>query len=264
MQENIESLNLRIETLSNRLSSEKDPAQKENLEISLMLLIDRLERATKREKNRGRVKDIQQQRVGRVTKLGTFEVTGDELRVTDPCYSKDTTGCAGTLENPAKGTWHAYIQYQDEGPDWGVRNSTIFAVHESCSQKLKFEQGWLYKNHMSSLSGIDVGVDSGTAGIFDDSKYPDNPHEEREDDDQGFYYRCGVQTIGDGISSRFNDDGIDTLGAGVVAEGCVTRSGDGDGSYRCFYESNDNGEVDAVEISFYYREDEMEDEEDFE
>jgi hypothetical protein len=50
--------------------------------------------------------------------LGTFKLTADLLRVTDPCYSKDIH-CLGTI--PAlPGDWKAAVFYRDER-DWGTR-----------------------------------------------------------------------------------------------------------------------------------------------
>lgn len=210
----------------------------------------------------------QLERVGKVTALGTFEVNSKKLRITDPCYSKDVW-CAGTLDNPMPGKWYAYIQYRDEG-SWGIRNSTLFAVHESYPEMHKLVlRGYLYRNHLANLSKVSVGVDSGQAGIFDEDSYPTDPtpsDRSYRDDLKSFYNRCGIQTIGDGKNVLYNEGPkrVDTLQAGVVTEGCVSLSGDGDGSYRCFFDKNADGFIDAVEISFYHHdgEEDLENEDD--
>ena len=43
-----------------------------------------------------------------ITKIGTFKTESNVLRITDPCYTKDTW-CAGTLKNCEIGEWSAFL-----------------------------------------------------------------------------------------------------------------------------------------------------------
>lgn len=160
--------------------------------------------------------------------LGEFEVTSGRLRVTDPCYNKDTW-CAGVLD-VLNGTWGAFVETSDEG-GWGVRVASINI----------FNKEYEHKAHSWSLTNIDVGVDSGQAGFFDDAKYPEDPHQ-----DDAFYDSVCDLTLGPNSG-------------GVLPFGAVSSSGYGDGGYSC-YVSYVNGEIVAAKIVFIG--DESEEEED--
>lgn len=160
--------------------------------------------------------------------LGEFEVTSGRLRVTDPCYNKDTW-CSGVLNVP-NGTWVSHLMMSDEG-GWGTRVAIILIVKKDSQG---YEKDW-------SLTNIDVGVDSGQAGFFDDAKYPEDPHE-----DDAFYDSVCNLTLGPNSG-------------GVLPFGAVSSSGYGDGGYNC-YVSYVNGEIVAAKIVFIG--DESEEEED--
>lgn len=261
----IDMYQTKLEAINHLIKIETDPKKIEELNSKRIFYEIQVEDEKENLKKDEELHQKQLERVGKVTALGTFEVNSKKLRITDPCYSKDTW-CAGTLDNPMPGKWHAFIQYRNEGT-WGVRNSTLFAVHESYAEMHKLVlRGYLYQNHLANLSKINVGVDSGQAGIFDEDSYPEDPapnDNSYRDDPKAFYNRCGIQTIGDGKNRLWNEgpNRVDALQAGVVTEGCVSLSGDGDGSYRCFFDKNADGFIDAVEISFYYHdgEEELED-----
>lgn len=88
--------------------------------------------------------------------LGTFEVISGVLRISDPCYDKKTW-CAGTVAPALEGTWIAQVIKEDVCRE-------LMAVHSSHKKSnLKFKK-----------LDIDVGVDSGCAGIFDDKLYNKN------------------------------------------------------------------------------------------
>lgn len=91
---------------------------------------------------------LEKENVGEIT-------LGNKVRVSDPCYDIDTW-CAGTLENVLEGNYKCFSQSVDSG-DWGVRVASIEVVHED------------YLNIITptELQNIDVGVDSGQAGIYD-------------------------------------------------------------------------------------------------
>ena len=140
--------------------------------------------------------------------LGTFEVVDDTLRISDPCYDPGTW-CAGNVENAKHGTWNAYVVHGKT--DWGRRCWELIAIHSDYPKSLR----------MTEKTDIDVGVDSGQAGIFTQSAYLGGD-EGGDSEGDGFYGICCSLTC-------------DTkLSAGVLEGGCVSSAGYGDGSYDCF------------------------------
>lgn len=94
-----------------------------------------------------------------IIELGTFEVVSTILRISDPCYDKKTW-CAGVVHHVLPGTWKAQVLKKTED-NWGHRCRKLCAVHESFDKS---------KITVKKLK-IDVGVDSGCCGIFDDQFY---------------------------------------------------------------------------------------------
>jgi len=175
-----------------------------------------------------------------IKKIGTFLTSTDVLRISDPCYEKEVW-CCGTVKNCEIGKWSAFLIYSDE-KNWGIRvaeNIAIFGdISEIDAEIILNEKNW--KN-----SNIDVGVDSGQCGIFDDSKYPDG--ETGEYDGKGsFYDKCCNSTLSDQQGD-------------VIEFGTVSSSGYGDGSYDCLIAETDK--VSAIRIIFIGDEDDDTDEE---
>ena len=158
--------------------------------------------------------------------LGQFEITSGRMIVTDPCYDKGTW-CAGILD-AVNGTWDAYLGVTDAGT-WGMRVTEIEVHHSKES------------HHSIPWENVEfeVGVDSGQAGFFDESLYP--------------------ESLGD---TNFYDNVCDlTLGkerGGILPFGAVSRSGYGDGGYDCLVKRK-NGNVVAAKIVFIANEEEEED-----
>ena len=165
------------------------------------------------------------------TTLGTFEVTGDKLLVTDPCYERGTW-CAGVVKNVRPGTWVGVVRYSDEGL-WGTRVRQVEAHYIGSNPS---DSGW-------TMQQFDVGVDSGQAGIFDEARYP-NGEPGEYGDASTFYGRACEATLG-------RDDEESTRRRGnVISEGVVVSSGYGDGSYVCEAFDGADGKVVAVRITF--------------
>lgn len=150
-------------------------------------------------------------------RVGEFNLSAGVMRVSDPCYAPDTW-CAGTF--PARpGKWRAEIETSDEGA-WGTRVASLTVRHESVDDSASPEQ----------RSEVDVGVDSGQAGFFDDARYADVPG--RPDDDsapnpRGLYWEACRCT---GYDHRDNHT-LPRL-AGILRDiGAVSSSGYGDGGY---------------------------------
>lgn len=101
--------------------------------------------------------------------VGTISLN-DKVRISDPCYGPDTW-CAGTLDNVLKGKYNCYSQSVNAG-NWGVRIASIEVKHEDYNDVEPTE-----------VQNIDVGVDSGQAGIYDLDYFVQNREDENGADD---------------------------------------------------------------------------------
>lgn len=154
----------------------------------------------------------------------SFEITSGAARITDPCYSKDTW-CSGVITNVQTGTWLCEVLMQDD------RVSRLFASVKDDNSSV------VYKT-----AEFEVGVDSGQAGIFDESLFPDKAEDDEAHD--AFYDKvCAITLAPDGF--------------GVVPFGCVSSTGWGDGSYVCtFGTSTESGKVTRIQIDYMLDEEE--------
>lgn len=84
----------------------------------------------------------------------------EHVIITDPCYDPGIW-CNGELHNVRPGKWHTKVIARYSAWD-SYRVNDLIAWHESVEEPA-FDQ---YEN-----SGIEVGVDSATAGIFDYDHY---------------------------------------------------------------------------------------------
>jgi hypothetical protein len=146
--------------------------------------------------------------------VGDFLSKSGTLRISDPCYDKDTW-CAGTVDDCVKGEWEAFIDAH-EVDGWGNRVAKLVV-------KAKGHEAEEY-----DLLPIDVGVDSGQAGVFDEQLFKSS---------EGFYEACCSKTLS-------------SLSAGTIEYGAVSSSGLGDGSYAAFAGKNKAGQVCEIEIDF--------------
>lgn len=108
---------------------------------------------------------------------------GDKVVISDPCYDLDIW-CQGVLENVKPGTWHTKAENLNVNC-WGNRCSTLIAWHEDVEEPDEDDY---------ELTGIDVGVDSGQAGIYDYNHFAhikgdENRDEQWYDSIQTFVYR---------------------------------------------------------------------------
>lgn len=173
--------------------------------------------------------------------LGTFEMTGPVMRISDPSYTKGAW-CCGCVSDCKTGTWEAAI-FHVEG-EWGDRVAMLVARHRDTGPA--FEKA----RSIQALRGIEpwtecsfeVGVDSGQAGFFDDVHYQDNTVFDRMPP-AGFQY-------GDAWYAHCCDLTLSPIGAGVLPYGAVASSGYGDGSYIAAVHKSTGGETDAVFIRF--------------
>ena len=152
---------------------------------------------------------------GEMTVLGGFEMTSQTMRVSDPCYDRDVW-CCGTFGKCKTGTWEA-------------------GVLKTERKVYQMKDGWLEQP-------IDVGVDSGQAGFYDEAFYQDNsifkgmPEPEHDYGDLWYNHACDIT-----LSER---------SAGVMPYGVVSSSGFGDGSYVCYTHKGSDGEIDFAFVIF--------------
>lgn len=97
---------------------------------------------------------------GEYTTPGGDITLSERVLITDPCYDPGIW-CNGELRGVRPGKWHTKVIARYSA--WGeYRENDLIAWHESVEEPT-FDQ---YED-----SGISVGVDSGTAGIFDYDHY---------------------------------------------------------------------------------------------
>lgn len=163
------------------------------------------------------------------TLLGGFDVTSGALRLSDPCYGRDTW-CAGTVPDAKNGRWLGFVRY---ACDWGLRPFYVVAVHGDTNLNhfsIPKTRDEMVKDGWVPLD-IHVGVDSGQAGIFDHDNYrndavimdtPDFCRRDKElEPGARWYGACCDKTLGDAA-------------AGVIPGGVVSSSGHGDGGYAAY------------------------------
>lgn len=143
-----------------------------------------------------------------------MDVESGRLRISDPCYSPDSTG-ALVLVPVLNGNWRSLVVYEKS------RVKEILVIHED------------YSNIDNWTFGGSISVDSGQAGIYDDVEYIKIHSGDQFDE---FYDLVCEQTCGPSQ-------------AGEIEQGVTTSSGYGDGEYDVFYSSK-NGRIVAVKIPF--------------
>lgn len=211
-----------------------------------------------------------------------FIKLGDKVMVSDPCYGLNTW-CQGVLENVLPGEYECKVGFSDEG-DWGNRVADIEVVHED----------YIDKFLEMRPEEFEVGVDSGTAGIFDYDYYTKYHSDSSEwpHIDNNWYNRTGNLTFVTKKNPNYVefpwDDNAENMseqykkfrewtrdvkkswstiqcfdGNTIDGLGLVSSSGYGDGGYTCWTARNDEGKVIAIRVEYIgeYDEDEYDDEE---
>jgi len=139
-------------------------------------------------------------------KVGKFIIDSGRAIVSDPCYEPGTW-CSGVIKNVQFGEWVGYTEIIN-ADFWGARVTRLVALH---SEYLDVPFNWKLEET------IDVGVDSGQAGIFDAVHY-----ENVQDRDS---WR---EQIAHKIFSSSNKGQ-----ASCTSRGITSSSGFGDGGYPC-------------------------------
>lgn len=166
---------------------------------------------------------------------------GETVVVSDPCYSIPTW-CQIILKNVKAGDYRVVCI---EDPNYG-RHTILAAVHKDY---LEDTLTW------RTVTGV-VGVDSGSAGIFDHGTYRNDaiditPVEILYDGTTfaDFKKRFGAITDGDHWYANVSSFSLSPEFWGSYPFGVVSQSGFGDGSYRCLVARKDKKIV-AIAIDY--------------
>ena len=191
--------------------------------------------------------------------LGTIEL-GSEVYVSDPCYNVGTW-CQALVKGVKPGKYHCHMYKSDFGEEGlgGIRVTDLWVVHESTQSQ--------YPNKILDPS-IDIGVDSGAAGIYDkayfekyhlfeEGKSFDDYPEAEEWYDKQFELRYYYDLEGKEIKEYFDEESHKWIRNGERADGvaldekCVISfSGWGDGGYSLYVGRNRKKEITSLRIKF--------------
>lgn len=207
-----------------------------------------------------------------------FITLSDKVMVSDPCYGLNTW-CQGVLENVLPGRYSCKVGFTDEG-EWGTRVADIRVEHID-SEIIDYD----------CLEEFEVGVDSGTAGIFDYEYYKRYHRDSKEyphvDDiwyDRIYKLTCTTKENPNYVEFNWDDNAEDMMGqykryrewtrdvwkswptiqcldANTMDNfGFVSSSGYGDGCYTCWTAHNDDGKIIGILVEFIIEDDEEEEE----
>lgn len=173
--------------------------------------------------------------------LGSFDLTGSVLRVSDPCYNRDVW-CCGTIDKCRPGVWEAAVLKTDEG-DWGERIAVLAVRYRDGGPKFNaINRAMCNATKAWHECPFEVGVDSGQAGFFDEAHYRDDTVISKTITEQS--------GIGDLWYRHCCDVTLTRLSAGIIPYGVVSSSGYGDGGYTAIKHLDRNGRVDFAFIVF--------------
>ena len=162
--------------------------------------------------------------------LGTIELPDGRVYISDPAYCPGTW-CQGFLNNLKPGKYHGFINTA-EVLGWGNRVTDIWIAHEDNVKS--------YPKKV--MTGVDIGVDSGSAGIFD-ADYYEKYHPAYGVDSEWYDRQFDL---------RYDPADPDKEHPGITLDDrCVISfSGVGDGSYTLYAAKNAEGKVISVRIRF--------------
>ena len=163
--------------------------------------------------------------------LGMFDLSQPVLRVSDPCYEKDTW-CAFTVD-AVPGQWRASATFEDDDVR-GYCVSRLAIAHESLEGPLEFSK-------FDQTPAGNAGVDSGQCGFYDDAKYPSDKAEFEYEDGRFYGDICSALSV-------TYDYGDAEYPASVIPAGfgAASQTFYGDGGYPCRVMRNKEGLVVAA------------------
>lgn len=172
--------------------------------------------------------------------IGSFNVTSNELTISDFCYAYNSK--SGYRTTALNGKYNVYIKQLAESNNFcSGRVSELIVLHEDINQTAT-----LCDLQINSSNDIKVGVDSGTMSISD-SDYYKRTHETEEIEDK-YYNKIIINQLGDNKAITFDNNG------------CCSHSGFGDGNYPVTLYQDENKNIIGVKVTFIEDvEDEFED-----
>lgn len=180
----------------------------------------------------------------KIVPIGDFKL-GSKVMVSDPSYEVGIW-CQSKLENVKPGEYIGFAEMIHDA-DWGVRVSKLYALNKDF-MKLEF---WDWE-----LSGNEIGVDSGQAGIFDLESYRNDSVQIENVPENKIMDSMKSDEKGDEWYRNLTKITLDEDFA-IYSGGIASRSGIGDGGYSLFTAYED-GEVVGICIDFHMDIDEEE------
>ncbi len=168
--------------------------------------------------------------VGGWLHVGNFEISSGRVVITDPGYTDDVKTFRGKVAAKT-GPWVATIRMSDE-KEMGERVAELLVFHQATTaSSLQWQD-----------AGFRIGVDSGTAGVFDEIHYRDDgllPPKSNLEPGQAWYERFVVDEVWKAKPPAI-----------IVPSGFISASGFGDGGYTCELARGPSGEVEGIRIIF--------------
>jgi hypothetical protein len=193
-------------------------------------------------------------------KLGSIQLTSGKVVVSDPCYERGTW-CMGGLSDVLPGTWETAIVHSPACPAdvtdiiarWEYnRVHELMAAHTDHQELISAGAANDYSQW--EVADFHVGVDSGQAGIFDDTFYRNDGVLEESDKPKDEMWKNRSERLGDAFYGGCCErtccgDSGDRKYAGTLSRGVVSSSGYGDGGYVCLYKRVNN-QIVAIAIIY--------------
>jgi hypothetical protein len=161
---------------------------------------------------------------------------GNEVYVTDPCYSVPTW-CQLKFDNVLPGEWICWMVYDEhQGTN---RNAELHMQHKDHSASIDLMYDWFG----------DFGVDSGQAGVFDAASYRDDAAAANFKTPRIDFVLPGDKIEGDAWYESICRYTLAEDGWGAYDAGVVSSSGWGDGMYPV-YGAEVDGKIVALNLVF--------------
>jgi hypothetical protein len=162
---------------------------------------------------------------------------GDEVYVTDPCYSVPTW-CQLKFKDVLPGEWIVTMIYDELGGT--NRNAELHLIHKDYQNSKDLAYDWFG----------DFGVDSGQAGVFDAASYRNDAAAANFKTPRIDFVIPGDKTDGDAWYEKICRFTLAEDGWGAYDAGAVSSSGWGDGEYPVYGAENKDGKTVALNLVF--------------
>lgn len=195
-------------------------------------------------------------------KLGFFICESGNLVVSDPCYGRkylehDERNVATILQGVLIGHYGAAVRR-----DWDTNQELIIWHLDSYdSQDVVTQQPWIqYSGENGENPNLEICVDSGQAGFFEESKYPQQIEDitfKSNTEGKSFFYGFACYIT---LETKWRAGIISTSPDNVM--GVVSQTGDGDGRYTLYVQRDAFGNIIAARLIFLDETAEDDDDED--